>query len=48
MINVSTSLRVNPGSFPGGFDSRLTGVGFTGAGVTQGKDQENGIDQSGK
>jgi hypothetical protein len=41
-------LRIDPGSFPGGFDSRLTWVGLTGAGVTQGKDQENRIDQSGK
>ena len=32
--NVAISLRVNPGSFPGLFDCRITGVGLTGSGVT--------------
>jgi hypothetical protein len=41
-------LRIDTGSFPGHFNCRITGIGLTGAGVTQGKDQENGIDQSGK
>jgi hypothetical protein len=43
-----TSLRIDPGSFPDLFNHRITGIGLTGASITKGKDQKNGIDQSGK